>query len=112
MHRFLVALAVCAVLFVAVGCAGFVQAPVVPPNALAVTITSAPLSTEFNPSTQVCTKRGKASATNVLGIVAFGDAGIHAAAQDGNLTTIHYADYELLNVLGIFSVYTTVVHGE
>ena len=112
MRRVLVLTAVCLFAFSVLGCAGFVMAPVVPPPGMAVTITSAPLSTNFNPGTAVAPRRGKASCTNVLGIVSFGNAGIHEAATSGGLTRIHYADYDFMNVLGVLSVYTTVVYGE
>ena len=57
-------------------------------------------------------KRGESSASSILGIVATGDAGVEAAARNGNITKIHTADTHASSVLGIYATYTTVVTGE
>ncbi len=43
---------------------------------------------------------------------AWDEASIAAAAREGNLSTVHYADYEILQVLGIFGRFTIRAHGE
>jgi hypothetical protein len=73
----------------------------------------APLSTQFNEKTQVATKKGESSTMSILGLVAMGDASLQTAAREGNLTTIHYADYAYMSVLwGVYTQFTTVVYGE
>lgn len=57
-------------------------------------------------------KRGEASAYQVLGLIAFGDASLATAAKKGGITKINSADRECTNILGIFSTYTLVVTGE
>ena len=108
--RTLLCVAVVAALVAASGCAGIVRAPVVPPAALIYTGFKAPLDVDYD-STSVSGKKGTASCINVLGLVSVGDASARAAADEGKITTINHADYELLNVLFIFSKYTTVVYG-
>ncbi len=93
------------------GCAGFVQAPVVPPFAFVYTHYGAPLDVDLQ-NTSINGKRGVASTQNILGIVAFGDASIKAAADDGRITTVEHVDYEFLNVLWVFSKFTTIVYGQ
>ena len=92
------------------GCAGMV-APLVPPPAFVFTSITAPLDLDYD-NTPVPSKKGTASTINVLYLVAVGDASARAAAEDGGITTIQNADYELLSVLGVFSKYTTIVYGE
>jgi len=70
-----------------------------------------PLSTEFR-NARVVTKSGQASTRSVAWLVAWGDAGLQKAAEDGNLTTLEYADRAFLNVLfGLYMSNTTVVYG-
>ncbi len=110
MNRIAVA-AVAALSLLGIGCAGFLSAPVVPPLAFVYTGVEAPLDTELE-RTNLGSKRGQASVVNILGIVSTGDASAKAAAEDGGIQTIHHADYEFFNVLGVFSRYTTIVYGD
>ncbi|PSQ80560.1 MAG: hypothetical protein BRD46_03950 [Bacteroidetes bacterium QS_8_68_15] len=55
---------------------------------------------------------GEASAESILGLVGTGDASIEAAMDDGDLSRIHYVDYETENYLGIYAKFTVVVYGE
>jgi len=57
-------------------------------------------------------KVGKASVTNILGILATGDASIDAAMKNGNITKIHHVDYQATSILGIIGTYTVYVYGE
>jgi hypothetical protein len=101
-------LALVACLLATLGCA--VVAPVVPPPALFQSY-QAPLDID-NDQTQLGAKRGTSSTQNVLGVVSWGDGSTRAAAQDGGITTIRSADYEFVSYLGIYSKYTTIVHGD
>ncbi|MFT4537801.1 MAG: hypothetical protein ACI841_000979 [Planctomycetota bacterium] len=59
-------------------------------------------------------KVGRSSVHGVAWLVAWGDAGTQAAAQEGEITTIHHADQEVLSILGglIYSRVTTILYGE
>lgn len=93
------------------GCATAHRAPVQPPLASVYTKVNAPLDTDMD-ETQLPAKRGEASTHNVLGLVAWGDASIPRAAQQGGIETVHHADYEFVYVLGLYSRFTTIVRGE
>ena len=94
-----------------VGCAGFLTAPVVPPTAVIYTDMKAPMDVDLN-STSPGSKSGSASTQNILGLVSWGDASVEAAAADGGIGTVNHADYQFFNILGIYSKFTTVVHGD
>ena len=100
-----------ALLVGAVGCAGFYVAPVMPPGGLIFSAVKAPMGVEFN-NTSVPGKTGVASSSSILGLIAFGDASSKTAAQSAGITRIDHADYEMFNVLGVYSKFTTVVHGQ
>lgn len=64
-------------------------------------------------------KKGVSSASNALGIVEVGDAGIDAAARNGGITKIKYVDYKTGKIyipLLFFPIYIneiqTIVYGE
>jgi hypothetical protein len=64
-------------------------------------------------TTRLGAKTGRASNQQVLGLVAWGDAGTQAAAENGGITTINHADLEILNVLWfVYSKETTIVYGD
>jgi len=86
-------------LLLAVGTAGCLSAPFQPPTGF-ISNYSAPLSTEGN--LKAGSKTGKAEAVCVLGIVATGDCSLDTAIRNGGLKSVSYADYEYLNVLGIY----------
>jgi len=93
------------------GC-GWYNAPVEPPIALIFTEVAAPMDYNVN-ATPVGSKRGEASSSQILGMVATGDASIQTAARNGGITTIHSVDYKYVSyVLGVYSKFTTVVIGE
>jgi len=87
------------------------RAPVVPPVASSFNYTAAPMNLHLR-KTRLGTKMGRSTASSILGLLSFGDATIAAAARAGGITTIHHADTELLNVLGIYARHTTIVYGE
>lgn len=108
MKRSALGLALAAGLLTTIGCA--VVAPVVPPPAL-IQNYQAPLDIDHDQS-QLGSKRGTASTQNVLGVVSWGDGSTRAAAQDGGISTIRSADYEFVTYFGVYSKYTTIVHGD
>jgi hypothetical protein len=70
-----------------------------------------PLDTDLD-ETQLGDKVGEASSQEVLWLVAWGDAGIQAAAKEGGITTITHADTKIFSVLfGLYFKQTTVVYG-
>lgn len=60
----------------------------------------------------VGTKRGEACATNILGIIASGDASAASAARKAGISKIGAVDGMHSNILGIYSKYCVVVSGE
>ena len=91
------------------GCA--LVAPFQPPQGAVFSNTQAPLDVNYD-NTELGQKSGSASAYNVLGLFAFGDASTQAAARDGRLSKINHADYAYLNFLFIFQKTTVTVYGE
>jgi hypothetical protein len=100
-------------------CSGCVvwRAPVVPPGGAIYTHYRAPLTGDVNKA-PVSGKTGRASTryiaypfSRVLSI-AWADASIKEAAQNGGLTRVEYADYEILQVFGVYAEFTVTVHGE
>ena len=57
-------------------------------------------------------KVGTAKCASVLGIAAYGDAGINAAAKNGGITKISHIDRKTFSVLGIYSSFEYIVYGE
>ena len=71
-----------------------------------------PLDTNLE-ETKLGTKTGEASSQSVLWLVAWGDSGTQAAAQEGGITTVLHADQEIFSVLfGLYSRQTTIVYGD
>ena len=71
-----------------------------------------PLDVDLN-ETKLGDKVGESKFKSILWLVAWGDAGTQAAAENGGITTIHHADRKLYSVLfGLYYVQTTVVYGE
>ena len=93
------------------------RTPVKPPVGVLFTQYSAPMTTEPGgvPATG---KVGTASTFYVrdpliTGFdVAWEDASIEAAAEEGGISQVYYADYEVLQVLGVFGEFRTRVYGE
>lgn len=57
------------------------------------------------------TKVGRACATNILGLIATGDASIDAAKKAGGITTVASVDHDSTDVLLVYAEYCTVVKG-
>lgn len=74
--------------------------------------TTLPLDTDLN-KTQLGNKTGESSVYCVLWLVAWGDAGTKAAAEQGHLTVVNHADRHIFSVLfGAFTKETTIVYGD
>lgn len=56
-------------------------------------------------------KEGQACATNILGLIATGDASVEAAARNGGISKISSVDHDSLGVLSFYSKFCTVVKG-
>ena len=93
------------------GCAGFMQAPVVPPLGFVFTDYKAPLDADYA-GANLGSKVGTASTMNILGLVALGDASVKTAAGSSGISAVQCADYEFFNVLGIYSKFTLIVYGD
>lgn len=94
------------------GCAFGPKAPFQPAHAGFFNNTVAPLSTEYADTPVAGLRKGEASAVNILGLFAFGDCGLRAAAEEGGLRTISFADYTNFNVLGVYQKTTVTVYGK
>jgi len=71
-----------------------------------------PLDKNFE-ETDVSTKEGTASTRTVLYLVSWGDSGAKAAAMEGEIQEINYADRQFFSVLfGLYTRVTTVVYGD
>lgn len=91
---------------------GCMTAPVQPPRGIIYTSQTAPL---FNPITaeeSVGSKSGESSAASILGLIAWGDAGLRTATQEGGITQVKHVDYEYTNIIGIYQEYKTIVYGD
>ena len=71
-----------------------------------------PLGTEFN-KTELGTKTGEASNQSLFWLVAWGNGGTKAAADNGRITVIRHADIKVFSVLfGLYAETTTIVYGD
>ena len=70
----------------------------------------APLSADGNWT--VGKKSGSADVQCVPGLYAWGDCSIAAAAADGELKKLYYADYEQISFLGFVTVFNLTAYGE
>lgn len=71
-----------------------------------------PMDKNFE-ETDISTKEGTASTRTVLYLVSWGDSGAKAAALEGDIQKINYADRQIFSVLfGLYTRITTVVYGD
>ncbi|MGQ9707894.1 MAG: TRL-like family protein [bacterium] len=66
----------------------------------------------YGPTANQAAKISKVTATNILGIIATGDASLDAAMKQGGITKVHHVDQEVTSILGLWSTYTIIVYGE
>jgi hypothetical protein len=64
------------------------------------------------PSGSPGSKVGMAECQTILGLFASGDATVETAARNGGITTVKTVDHHSMNVLGIYSKFTTKVTGD
>jgi len=77
-----------------------------------VTDVTVPLDLDLE-ETELGTKTGTSTARSLLWIVAWGDAGYAAAAEEGGLKVLRHADQDVFAILGgLYSQTTTVVYGD
>lgn len=70
-----------------------------------------PMSKEFR-NTQIVSKSGKATSRSIAWLVAWGDAGLQNAADQGGLKTLEYSDSAFFNIFfGLYLSRTTIVYG-
>ena len=103
MKKILIATVFCAAL------CGCVSAPFFPPVGMVAQV-KAPLSTDGNWT--VGKKSGSADVQCVLGLYAWGDCSITAAAADGGLKRVDYVDYEYDNFIYIWQRAKVIAYGE
>lgn len=71
-----------------------------------------PLDTDLDKTT-LGTKVGTASIESVLWVAAWGDAGIKAAAENGEISVINHVDQQTYSILfGAYTKITTIVYGD
>ena len=71
-----------------------------------------PLGTEFN-KTELGTKIGQSKWQSVFWLVAWGDAGTKAAAENGDIKVIRHADTKIYSLFfGLYCEVTTIVYGD
>ena len=99
------------------GCRSF-TAPVKPPAGILYTDYKAPLMIDYKGGS-FGSKKGNSTSRYlripnpwVQADFAWSDAAMRSAAMEGGITTIKGADYEFLNVLGIYQQFTVYVYGD
>lgn len=108
--RAIIALSLLAGATFASGCAGFMRAPFVPPIGGTVNVTEFPIDTDYA-NTRLGERMGRSASHSILGLIAWGDSSVRAAAVEGSISRIDHIDATFLNVLGVYSRYETVVVG-
>jgi len=108
MHRLISLSGLIALLTGAVLTSGCVFASVAPPRGLLYTDQKAPLFSGRESGSKV----GKADAHCILFLAGWGDAGLRAAMEDGDISEIRHSDYRIQNYALIYQRYTTIAYGE
>ena len=76
------------------------------------TNTTTPLDINMD-ETRLGEKTGEASSHSILWLVAWGDAGTKAAAENGGISQVNHADRRTRIILfGVYARQTTVVYGD
>lgn len=98
------------------------SAPLKPPPGMIFTSIKAPLDHSFNKGGQATEAKGLKSGNSEAQYImiplffnpsfAFGEADTKTAAQNGNLSEVAFADYDIFNVLGIYIKTTVTAHGK
>jgi TRL-like protein family len=99
--------AACTASFLALS--GCYSAPIMPPVGLVFSSVHAPVQ----PAGEIGSLTGRASCHAILGVAAWGNCSLKAAATAAGITTVKHSDYTFRNiVLGAYQSYTTVVYGD
>ena len=98
------------VLTTVVGCAGF--APGTPLLGMLYSDVRYPHVRTEVVNEGIGSKKGEAMAKDILGWIAVGDASIEAAMRDGKITKIYTIDHHMMNILGLYAEWKTIVTGE
>lgn len=91
--------------------AGCYSTPIMPPTGVIFSNIEAPESLSIA-GQDLGTRRGAASCKALLGIAAWGDCSVKAAADDGGITRVKQLDYKFMNVLFVWQTLTTVAYGD
>ena len=97
--------------YLGLGLVGCYCTPIMPPMGILYSEFRAPLDPNLE-ETELGNKSGTAETRSILGLVTTGDCSIKAAAANGGLNTITYADYEYFNVLGVYQRFMVIVYGQ
>lgn len=57
-------------------------------------------------------KTGESCVTNILGLIATGDASAVGAAKAAGIKKVNSIDYRMTNILGLYGTYCIIVTGE
>jgi TRL-like protein family len=90
---------------------GCYTAPVMPPQGLVYTETTAPLDIGADETNLDNLEQGSASHISILGLIAVGDCSVAEAARNGNLKKVNHLDYSYTNILFIYQNFTTIAYG-
>ena len=64
-------------------------------------------------NTELGTKVGVASSHSVAWLVAWGDSGTRAAAENGNIKTVKHLDQHFINIFfGLYTEHETIAYGD
>ncbi len=66
----------------------------------------------YGPQATTAAKVAKVTTTNILGIIATGDASLEAAMREAGIKKVHHVDQEVTSILGLWSTYSIYVYGE
>lgn len=78
-----------------------------------VTTNATLINKDTSENESIGAKSGKACAYSILGLVAWGDAGIRAAARNGGITKVKAMDMENFQIVGpVWMESCTLVHGD
>ena len=108
MFKRLLLISLCAGSLSVLGCAVASTMTPVSNGALFTNVQGPLVATDYAGNAKV----GTASCSNILGLVAMGDASIESAKKSANITRIASVDYESFSVLGLFATFTVVVRGD
>lgn len=105
-------------LALSMGCGRF-RAPVIPPQGLLFSSVKAPVSINFDntPAGRQLSRVSQSSTYYFRDFIitgmdfSWGSVGINEIARKGGLSQVYFADYEYLNILGIYAQFTINVYG-